>query len=214
LKKYGGRWLNKQIDTEETMSAANRLPVFEKFIQDLRTAWAELPDTKSRMKKGEKLLEELVQDPILRAASKSWPSTEGRKNLLFYEDPDYGFAINGVVRVPGRKGSIHDHAHSWTAYGLLDGTESLERYRRIDDGSKEGYAQLELESVSEGKPGQVDLVPPFDAHAEQGGPTRSVAIILRSERVAGKVLQGSYNMENNTVRRLDGPTNIPYEITG
>lgn len=196
------------------MSVAKRLPIFDKFIQELRAAWVEFPDTESRMKKGQKLLEELVNDQTLRDASKSWPSTEGRKNLLFYEDPDHGFAINGVVRVPGRKGSIHDHAHSWTAYGLLDGTESLERYRRVDDGSKQGYAKLELESVTEGKPGKVDLVPPFDAHAEQGGPTRSVAIILRSERVSGKVLQGSYNMENNTVRRIEGPTNIPYEITG
>jgi predicted metal-dependent enzyme (double-stranded beta helix superfamily) len=195
------------------MSDTKRLPVFEKFIQDLRSAWSELPDMETRMKKGQKLLEELVKDSTLRDVSKRWPSTEGRKNLLFYEDPNYGFAINGVVRVPGRKGSIHDHAHSWTAYGLLDGTESLERYRRLDDGSKEGYAKLELESVTQGKPGNVDLVPPFDAHAEQGGPTRSVAIILRSERVSGKVLQGSYSIENNTVRRIDGPTNIPYEIT-
>ena len=196
------------------MSIARKLPVFENFIQDLRAAWAELPDMEARMTKGQKLLEELVKDPTLREVAKSWPSTEGRKNLLFYEDPDYGFAINGVVRVPGRKGSIHDHAHSWTAYGLLDGTESLERYRRLDDGSKEGYARLELESVTQGKPGKVDLVPPFDAHAEQGGPTRSVAVILRSERVSGNVLQGSYSMENNTVHRIDGPTNIPYEITG
>jgi predicted metal-dependent enzyme (double-stranded beta helix superfamily) len=196
------------------MPSAKKLAVFEKFIQDLRAAWAELPDTEARMKKGQKLLEAFVQDPTLREASKAWPSTEGRKNLLFYEDPDYGFAINGVVRVPGRKGSIHDHAHSWTAYGLLDGTESLERYRRLDDGSKEGYAKLELESVTEGRPGKVDLVPPFDAHAEQGGPMRSVAVILRSERVSGKVPQGSYNLENNTVRRIDGPTNIPYDITG
>jgi predicted metal-dependent enzyme (double-stranded beta helix superfamily) len=195
------------------MANSKRLPAFEKFIESLRAAWAELPDMEARMKKGQKLLEELLQDPALRESSKSWPFTEGRKNLLFYEDPKYGFAINGVVRIPGRKGSIHDHAHSWTAYGLLDGTESLERYRRIDDGTKEGYAKLKLESVTEGKPGKVDLVPPFDAHAEQGGPTRSVAIILRSERVAGKVPQGSYDMENNTVRRTDGPTNIPYEIT-
>jgi len=195
------------------MTNSKRLPAFEKFIQELRSAWAELPDTEARMKKGRLLLEELVKDQTLREASKTWPSTEGRKNLLFYEDPDYGFAINGVVRVPGRKGSIHDHAHSWTAYGLLDGTESLERYRRLDDGTKEGYAKLELESVTEGKAGKVDLVPPFDAHSEQGGPTRSVAVILRSERVSGKVLQGSYSMENNTVRPIDGPTNIPYEIT-
>ena len=195
------------------MTNSKRLPAFEKFIQGLRAAWAELPDIEARMKKGQQLLEELVKDQTLREASKTWPSTEGRKNLLFYEDPDYGFAVNGVVRVPGRKGSIHDHAHSWTAYGLLDGTESLERYRRVDDRSKEGFAKLELESVNEGKAGKVDLVPPFDAHSEQGGPTRSVAVILRSERVSGKVLQGSYSMENNTVRPIDGPTNIPYEIT-
>jgi predicted metal-dependent enzyme (double-stranded beta helix superfamily) len=189
------------------------IPVFEKFIQDLRDTWAQLPNMEARMKRGQTLLEKLVQDPTLRETSKSWPSTEGRKNLLFYEDPDYGFAINGVVRVPGRKGSIHDHAHSWTAYGLLDGTETLERYRRLDDGAKDGYARLELESVTQGVPGKVDLIPPFDAHAEQGGPTRSVAVILRSERVSGKVLQGSYDLANNTVRSIDGPTNIPYEIT-
>jgi len=190
------------------------IPVFEKFIQDLRDTWAQLPNMEARMKRGQTLLEKLVQDPTLRETSKSWPSTEGRKNLLFYEDPDYGFAINGVVRVPGRKGSIHDHAHSWTAYGLLDGTETLERYRRLDDGAKDGYARLELESVTQGVPGKVDLIPPFDAHAEQGGPTRSVAVILRSERVSGKVLQGSYDLANNTVRRIDGPANILYEITG
>lgn len=196
------------------MKTTNRLPVFEKFIQDLRAVWSASSDMEARMKRGRSLLEGLVNDENLRRAARSWPSTEGRKNLLFYEDPDFGFAINGVVRAPGRKGSIHDHAHAWTAYGVLDGMESLERFRRVDDGRKDGYAKLELESVSEGKAGKVDLVPPFDIHAEQGGPTRSVAVILRSERVAGKVLQGSYDRENNTVRRIDGPTNIPYEITG
>jgi predicted metal-dependent enzyme (double-stranded beta helix superfamily) len=196
------------------MNNAKPIPAFKKFIEDLRAAWAEVPDMETRMRKGQKLLEQLVKDPVMREASKSWPSTEGRKNLLFHEDPEWGFAINGVVRAPGRKGSIHDHAHAWTAYGVLDGMESLERFRRVDDRSKEGYAELELQSVTQGNAGKVDLVPPFDIHAEQGGPTRSVAIILRSERVAGKVLQGSYDKENNTYRQIDGPTNIPYEVTG
>lgn len=196
------------------MTTSKRLPAFEKFIQQLRAAWSELPDTEARMRKSTILLEELVKDPSLKHVSKSWPSTEGRKNLLFYEDPDYHFAINGVVRVPGRKGSIHDHAHAWTAYGILDGTETLERFRRVDDRSKEGYAKLELESVTEGEAGKVDLVPPFDIHAEQGGTTRSVAIILRSERVAGKTTQGSYDIEKQTVRQIDGPIQVPYEIIG
>jgi predicted metal-dependent enzyme (double-stranded beta helix superfamily) len=196
------------------MTPAQRLPAFEKFIQELRAAWAELPDTEARMRKGTILLEELVKDPSLKHASKSWPSTEGRKNLLFYEDPDYHFAINGVVRVAGRKGSIHDHAHAWTAYAIVDGTETLERFRRVDDRTKDGYAKLELESVTQGEAGKVDLVPPFDIHAEQGGPVRSVAIILRSERVAGRTTQGSYDRERQTIRQIDGPTQVPHEIVG
>lgn len=196
------------------MTTSQRLPAFEKFIQELRTTWSELPDTEARMRKSTILLEELVKNPSLKHVSKSWPSTEGRKNLLFYEDPDYHFAINGVVRVAGRKGSIHDHAHAWTAYGILDGTETLERFRRVDDRSKDGYAKLELESVTEGEAGKVDLVPPFDIHAEQGGPARSVAIILRSERVAGKTTQGSYDLEKMTIRQIDGPIQVPYEIIG
>ena len=191
-----------------------RLAVFEDFIRDLRAAWAELPDTEARMKKGTDLLKALVRDASLREASKSWPSTEGRKNLLFYEDPDYQFAINGVVRVPGRKGSIHDHAHAWTAYGIVDGSETLERFQRVDDRSREGQAKLRLESVTEGTPGKVDLVPPFEIHAEQGGSGRSVALILRSERVAGKTTQGSYDLGKETIRQVDGPTQVPYEITG
>jgi predicted metal-dependent enzyme (double-stranded beta helix superfamily) len=194
------------------MAQSGRLPVFQKFIDDLRAVWAEFPDTEARMRQGMKLLEGLVKDTSLREHSHGWPSTEGRKNLLFYEDPDYAFAINGVVRIRGRRGSIHDHAHAWTAYGILDGTERLERFRRIDDRSREGYAKLELESTTEGTPGKVDLVPPFEIHAEQGGPARSVAVILRSERVAGKTSQGSYDFAKQTIRQVEGPTQVPFQI--
>ena len=197
------------------MSTSKRLPAFEKFIQELRAAWQTLPDIEAKMQCGRDLLQQLVNDESMRESCKRWPDTDGgRRNLLFYEDPDYGFVINGVVHGANRKGAIHDHAHAWTAYGLLDGTETLERYRRVDDRSKEGYAKLELESVTEGKAGKVDLVPPFDIHAEHGGSGKSYGLILRSERVAGKVLQGNYNFESGAHRRVDGPTNVPYEITG
>jgi predicted metal-dependent enzyme (double-stranded beta helix superfamily) len=197
------------------MSTTKRLPAFEKFIQDLRAAWTALPDTEARMKKGRDLLEVLVQDESMRQTCKSWPDTDGgRRNLLFYEDPDYGFVVNGVVHGPNRKGAIHDHAHCWTAYGLLEGTETLERYRRVDDRSQEGYAKLELQSSTQGTPGKCDLVPPFDIHAEQGGPGKSYGLILRSERVAGKVPQGNYDLTACTHRLVEGPNNVAYEITG
>ncbi|HXV83501.1 MAG TPA: hypothetical protein VEG60_26890 [Candidatus Binatia bacterium] len=194
------------------MADAKRLPVFEKFIQDVRAAWAELPDMEKRMKRVQVLLEKLVKDSTIKAHSKSWPSTEGHKNLLLYEDPDYQFVVNAVVRTPGRDGRIHDHAHAWTAYGVLDGTERLERYRRIDEGKKAGFALIELESLTEGYPGKVDLVPPFAIHSEKGGPTRSVGVIVRSERLVGRTLQGRYNVKTDAYDQSQGPTQVPFEV--
>jgi predicted metal-dependent enzyme (double-stranded beta helix superfamily) len=194
------------------MVTTKRLPVFEKFIQDVRTAWAELPDTEKRMKRVKFLLEGLVKDSTIREHSKHWPSTEGHKNLLLYEDPDYQFVVNAVVRTPGRDGRIHDHAHAWTAYGVLDGTERLERYRRIDQGEKTGYALIELESLTEGYPGKVDLVPPFAIHSEKGGPTRSVGVIVRSERLVGRTLQGRYDGKTDEYNQSQGPTQVPFDL--
>jgi len=189
-----------------------RMPAVQAFIDDLRAIWASEPDMGTRMERARPLMEKLVRNPELQARSAEWPSTEGRKNLLIYVDEEHEFAINAVVRVPGRKGSVHDHAHAWVLYGVLQGTESLERYERIDDRSREDFAQVRMTSVSVGTPGKVDLVPPFDIHAEQGGPTRSVAMILRSTKL-GSITQRQYDPVTGAVRAGPGPTQIPFELT-
>lgn len=190
-----------------------RLPVFETLIADLRALWASEPDTRRRMETAKPLLERFVLDPAVKTHSERWPSTEGYKNLLFYVDADYGFVINGVVRMPGRTGSVHDHAGAWVLYGVVDGAESLERYDRIDDGSRPGYAEVRLASVTTGAQGKVDLVAPGAIHAEQGGPTRSVAVILRSQPLGeGTVLQHTYDPVARTVIERFGPTQVPYEL--
>jgi predicted metal-dependent enzyme (double-stranded beta helix superfamily) len=190
------------------------LPAFENFIRELRAVWAAEPEDRTRMERAKPLLEGLVMDPAIRAHSASWPSTEGRKNLRLYVDSDYGFVINAVVRVPGRRGSVHDHADAWVLYGVLDGQESLERYERIDDGKTPGRAEVRLSSVTTGTQGKVDLVAPHAIHAEQGGPVRSVAIIVRSKPLGeGTVLQNGYDLDTKTVVERYGPTQIPYELT-
>jgi predicted metal-dependent enzyme (double-stranded beta helix superfamily) len=191
------------------------LPILEKFVRDLRAVWATQPDNQLRMQAARPLLERLLADPDLKAHSAHWPSTEGRKNLLLYVDPDHHFAINAVVRAPGRVGSVHDHADTWVLYGILDGSERLERYDRIDDGNEPGHAELRLSSVTIGTQGKVDLVPLRAIHAEQGGPTRSVAIIVRSQRLGeGTVLQHSYDPVEQTVVERYGPAQVPFELIG
>jgi predicted metal-dependent enzyme (double-stranded beta helix superfamily) len=194
------------------MSSA-RLPVVQKFIDDLRVVWAAESEDRRRMERAKPLLEKLVMEPSLKAHSAEWPCTDGYKNLLLYVDPDHAFVVNAVVRMPGRTGSVHDHADAWVLYGMLDGSESLERYDRVDDGSRAGYAEVKLASVTTGSQGQVDLVPPHAIHAEQGGPTRSVAMIVRSQKLGqGTVLQHTYDPKQNSVIERYGPTQIPYEL--
>ena len=190
-----------------------RLPVLDRFINDLRAIWAAESENQRRMERAKPLLERFVKDDTVKAHSAAWPSTEGHKNLLLYVDPEHQFVINAVVRVPGRKGSVHDHADAWVLYGVLDGSESLERYDRVDDGSRPGHAEVKLSSVTTGTQGKVDLVPPHAIHAEQGGPTRSVAIIVRSQRLGqGTVLQRRYDPNTNVVTEQYGPTQVPYEL--
>ena len=95
---------------------------------------------------------------------------------------------------------------------IVDGTEELARYQRTDDGLEEGHAVVECESKTIGTRGAVDLVPPFGIHAENGGKERSVAIIIRSERLVGKVLQGRFKPDTNTTYRGHGPDQVPFEI--
>ena len=185
---------------------------FRAFVDKMRKAWQEEKDVESRMKQAQKLLEELVREPALQEASRAWPSTEPHKNLVLYEDPDHGFIVNAVVRTAGRKGGVHDHACAWTAYGVLDGLEKLERYDRLDDGSKPDFADIKLTSVRDGTPGTVDLVAPYAIHSEKGGPARSVAVIVRSERLVGRVKQGRYDPETKVYHQGDGPTQVPYPI--
>ena len=106
----------------------NRLPALSRFIDEMRALYAEPMDPKDRFDKARPLLQTLLSDAELRERSKSWPSGSDHANrdytnLLFYEDPDYGFAVNALVKDPGEQTPIHDHAHTWTLYGVLEGGE-------------------------------------------------------------------------------------------
>ena len=52
-----------------------RLPIFEKFIGDLRAVWAAHGDNQRRMDKAKPLLEEFVKNERLRAHSATAIST-------------------------------------------------------------------------------------------------------------------------------------------
>ena len=187
----------------------------KKFIDSARKLHAEETDPAKRWEKMTPLLQELIADPAVREQSKHWPDCsqggERAENLLFYEDPEYKFVINGLIKAPHTRTAIHDHAHNWTLYGVLDGSESIERYDRLDDGSKPDYAEIRKTVNVRVGAGKIDLVPPYAIHAEESGDERTVAIIVRAEK-AGGFLQGRYDPATNKYWQGYGPKQLPFEL--
>ena len=207
----------RPMPTQETETSAAK-----RFIADIRQLHTDEPDVDRRWEKMGSLLSELLADPGVKAQSEKWPDcdqggltppegAQRAQNLLLYEDPDHGFVINGLVKAPGTRTSIHDHAHNWTLYGVLDGRETIERYERLDDGSKPDYAEVRKTENAEVGPGKIDLVRPWQIHAEQSGEDRTVAIIVRAEK-PGSFLQGRYDPETCKYWQGYGPTQIPFEF--
>jgi hypothetical protein len=93
----------------------------------------------------------------------------------------------------------------------LDGTESVQRYQRVDDGSKPDYAEIRGVSKLRAGPGEVDLVRPWEIHAEASGEERTVAIIVRAEK-AGGFLQGRYDPVTKKYWQGYGPIQVPFKI--
>jgi len=186
-----------------------------RFIAAARELHATEKDPAERWKKITPLLAALLADASVRQQSKSWPDCsqggERAENLLFYEDPDYKFVINGLIKAPHTRTQIHDHAHNWTLYGVLDGTETIERYERIDDRSRPDYAEIRKTMSVKVGAGKIDLVAPYAIHAEESGDERTVAIIVRAEK-AGGFLQGRYDPKTNRYWQGYGPKQIPYEL--
>jgi hypothetical protein len=116
----------------------------------------------------------------------------------------------GVAEQLGRQGRLQALL---TLVAAGPGEEYLERYERLDDASKPGYAEIRRTGTTIGSAGVVDLVPPWAIHAEQGGAGRSCAVIIRSERLVGKVLQHNYDPATNSVVERSGPEQIPYPLT-
>jgi predicted metal-dependent enzyme (double-stranded beta helix superfamily) len=186
-----------------------------KFIAAARQLHANEPDPSQRWHGMIPLLQELLADPAVREQSQTWPDcsqgSERAENLLFYEDPDYNFVINGLIKAPHTRTQIHDHAHNWTLYGVLEGNENIERYERLDDRSKPDYAEIRNSLNVKVGPGKIDLVPPYEIHAEESGSERTVAIIVRAEK-AGGFLQGRYDPVTKKYWQGYGPKQIPYAL--
>ena len=80
------------------------LPAVEKFVADMRRLYEDGVPEIDHWEMCRALLADMIADPDVKAHAQEWPvtgfnpKTDKVANLLFYEDPDYGFVINALIR--------------------------------------------------------------------------------------------------------------------
>ena len=184
----------------------------ERFVAEMRKSCAAGLDGRARWERCRELLKELIRDPELRRHAETWPvgGFDGKKvdNLLFYEDLDYGFVMNALIKRPGGRAMVHDHGPAWTIYGVVEGRERIVRYAARDKG--DGTVDLVETNAVYCEPGDVDIVEPREIHSEYAGDAKSIAFIIRSQR-SGTFEQLSY--EGHRPHVICGPTQVPFDLS-
>lgn len=203
------------------MSTKTMLPAVEKFIATVREMFEQGLSEEEIWPNACEPMKDMLRDPDVREHAKTWPTSpaklglEGKHaNLLFYEDPDYGFVINGLIKKPQAKTTVHDHGKSWTLYGVVEGGEDVLRFERTDGGEPgdlpEKATVEETEKVNVG-PGYIDFIRPWEVHAEYNSDGPTVAVIVRSQK-SGTFVQNIFYQKDNSVEQYWGPEQIPFNF--
>lgn len=183
---------------------------FDLFVDEMRAYLATAPDGLERWQGAVGILRRLITDREFRSAALDWVSPGG--NLVLYEDADFGFVVNALIKGAGSRGSVHDHGVGYTVYGCLHGNETITHFERVDGGPQEpATAELRQVKAFEIFSGDIDLVPPWAPHLEKNGPAKTVAIVLRSNK-PGTFVQNRFDLETRAVEQTRGPAQVPFDM--
>ncbi len=176
----------------------------DQFVADMSALVREKPAPDVLYDRGSSLLERLIQDPSAVPEQYRVPSGKGNRpnhgSYALHRSP--GLFVSSVVWGPGDYAAPHDH-QTWGMIGVISNEIHETRFRRLDDRSREDFAQLEKIGPSVVKPGQISLLIPVedDIH-EMRNPSDQLTVEIH---VYGDDLVGlprySYDLNTGAVKR-------------
>src|SRR5207249_10612284 len=113
-------------------------------------------------------LERLLRNPDLlkKHLGDSVPYTE---RTTIGRDPETDVHVLVHGREKAGKSSVHDHGPCWVVYGNYKNPTRMRRWRRLDDGSRPGYAELTLQREFLNEPGRAVAFAAGDIHSIEYG---------------------------------------------
>ena len=149
------------------------------YISDIRKIVAEETDNG-------KVTKRIKPFSVRLAADRSWLKDSYRKVNeeqgfglhLLHEEQNHDLAVFVIAWAPGRGLDAHNHK-TWAVVAGIEGQEHETNYRRIDDGSKSGFAELAKTHEETLYPGGAVCCLPEDIHSVWNNGTE-IAISLHT----------------------------------
>jgi hypothetical protein len=111
-----------------------------------------------------------------------------RDRTTIGHDPETDVHVLVHGREKGNKSSVHDHGPCWVIYGNYQNPTRMRRWRRLDDGSNPGHAELELQREFLNEPGRASVFAVGDIHSVETKETLRFDPEKKTVEVANRAL--------------------------
>lgn len=137
----------------------------EQYVTDIRNIVSAENDNSAITDKIKPLAEKFT-------AERSWFSDEYREVdeeqgfglHLLHEEDNHDLAVFVIAWAPGKGLAAHNHK-TWAVVSGIEGQEHETIYKRLDDGSTDGFADLEVTHQATLYPGKAVCCMPEDIHS-------------------------------------------------
>lgn len=128
-------------------------------------------------------------------------------DIILFRSPERSFSIRAFIWEPGVLYPVHDHG-SWGIVGSYCNPVLEKKFKRLDDGSSEDTARLELSGEAVLQPGQTTYVLPLNEGIHQmAAADNLVAITIHI--YGSPIRKGyfqTYDMHNQAIHKVYPPT--------
>jgi predicted metal-dependent enzyme (double-stranded beta helix superfamily) len=193
------------MNAPDRFRAANARYGLARFVADLRRARAEGGDEKAMLRRVRPLALRLAaeKDCWLTPGMCRPDPEQGFGVHILHEEADHALTVFVATWLPGRGAPPHDHG-TWAVVAGIEGVERNTFWRRIDDRSRPGHAELEPAGEKALGPGAAVALPAGTIHS------------VRNDTPLTTVSLHVYGMHvNHTVRSQFDPdrrTEAPFKL--
>lgn len=177
----------------------------DQFVRDVEAILDRRPSVPVTIKEVSSLVGQLVRDGAWLPAQFRTPIADRYARYMLHRDRTNRFVVLSLVWLPGQATPIHDH-RAWGVMGIVENALEEVAYERLDDGSREGYAELRETRGRMVGAGSVSYVlPPYEEVHRIANPTDKPSL---SVHVYGRDLD-EVNVFDLTTRKVS-PMRIKY----